>query len=156
MLKMVKSFQGERASDGKQQISQKSLVSDFMTTKLITFRPQDSMEEVMNKLVKHKISGGPVVNESNELVGIISEGDCLKEITKRKYHNSPESVGMVKDHMATNIETISPDTDIFDAAQQFLSKHFRRFPVLRDGKLVGQISQKDIMKAVLNLKSNTW
>lgn len=156
MLKMVKSFQGERAADSKKTISQKNLVSDFMTTKLITFHPDDPMDVVMNKLVKHKISGGPVVNDKNELVGIISEGDCLKEITKRKYHNSPESAGLVKDHMAKNVETISEDTDIFDAAQQFLSKHFRRFPVLREGKLVGQISQKDIMKAVLNLKGNTW
>ena len=55
-----------------------------------------------------------------------------------------------------HVETISEDTDIFEAAQLFLTKHFRRFPVLRDGKLVGQISQKDIMKAVLSLKSNTW
>lgn len=156
MIKMVKNFQGERVSDSERSEPKKSIVSDYMTTKLITFRPDDSMVEVMDVLVKNRISGAPVVNDNKELVGIISEGDCLKEIVKSKYHNSPGGVATVKDHMVTEIETISPDMDIFEAAQKFLSMHLRRFPILREGKLVGQISQKDIIKAVLNLQSSTW
>ena len=156
MMKMVKNFQGERAIDVSPKNNQKNLVSDYMTTKLVAFHPDESMVDCMNKLVKYRIAGGPVVNDAKELVGVISEGDCLKEIVARTYHNSPESIGSVKDHMTTNVTTIGSKTDIFEAADKFLSMRLRRFPVLDNGKLIGQISQKDIMKAVLKLKSSTW
>ena len=65
------------------------LVSDYMTKKLITFKPSDSLGHVINLLIKNKISGGPVVNDKNELIGIISEGDCMKHISDSKYYNMP-------------------------------------------------------------------
>ena len=151
---MVWSYQGERVE--KPVEKQSILVSDYMTRKLITFHPNQSIYEVIRKLLANKISGGPVVNEDNELVGVISEGDCLKEVIKGKYHNMPIMSGTVQDHMATNVISISPDTNIFEAAQMFLNRRLRRFPVLQNGKLVGQISQKDVMKAVLKIKSSTW
>ncbi len=84
----IKSFQGAR----KNQQSTEDIpfkVSDFMTTKLITFRPEQSVEEVIDSLINNKISGGPVVNDKNELVGIISEGDCIKHISESRYYNMP-------------------------------------------------------------------
>ena len=151
---MVWSYQGERVV--KPEERQSILVSDYMTRKLITFNPNQSIYEVIRALLNNKISGGPVVNDQNELIGVISEGDCLKEVIRGKYHNLPIVSGLVKDHMATNVVSISPDTNIFEAAQMFLNRRLRRFPVLRDGKLVGQISQKDVMKAVLEIKSSNW
>ena len=156
MIKMVKSFQGERAPSNSQTVEQNNLVSHYMTTKLVSFKSDDSMDDVMNKLVKNKISGGPVVNEKNELIGVISEGDCLKEIVARTYHNAPRNNGKVSDHMTCNVATVDAHTDIFEAANKFLSMRLRRFPVLENGKLIGQISQKDVMKAVLKMKSSTW
>ncbi len=156
MMKMVGNFAAKKAADQKAPVSKSTTVSDHMTRKLITFRPEQSIEEVMNILVKKNISGGPVVNDKDELVGMISEGDCLKQVVKGKYHNLPDEKTTVADHMITNVITIEPEKDIFDAAHQFLDKRIRRFPVLREGKLVGQISQKDIMKAVMHLKPTTW
>lgn len=155
-MKMVGNYAGKRASELKAPAAKSSTVSDHMTRKLVTFRPEQSIEEVMHTLVKKNISGGPVVNERDELVGMISEGDCLKQVVKGKYHNLPDAKSTVAEHMITDVITIDPDKDIFDAAHQFLDKRIRRFPVLRDGKLVGQISQKDIMKAVMQLKPTTW
>ncbi|MEQ9467622.1 MAG: CBS domain-containing protein [Ekhidna sp.] len=148
------SYRGAEAP--KTQESQALKVEDYMARKLITFRPDQAMHEVVDALMKHKISGGPVVNDQGELVGVISEGDCLKEVVKGKYDNMPIFTGRVEEYMAKNVITVSPDLNIFEAAKMFLEKRLRRFPVIWDGKLIGQISQKDVMKAVLNAKSSTW
>lgn len=135
---------------------QKVTVADYMSTKLITFRPEQHMDEVIDTLLKNRISGAPVVNRDGELVGVISEGDCMKEVVKGKYNNMPNLMGFVSQYMSDRVISISPDTNIFDAAQMFLEKRIRRFPVVNRGKLVGQISQKDIMRAVHNMQSTTW
>ena len=151
----IKSFQGSRR---QQQGSDDTpiKVKDYMTTKLITFNPNQSIEEVMDTLIKYRISGGPVVNDKNELVGIISEGDCIKQISESRYYNMPMEHNSVEKHMATNVDTIDGEMNVFDAANKFLSAKHRRFPIVENGKLVGQISQKDILKAAMKFKGQTW
>lgn len=131
-------------------------VSDYMTTKLITFRPEQTVMEVMEKLIKHRISGGPVVNDKNELLGVISEGDCVKQISDSRYYNMPVEDATVEKHMNCHVETIDGNMNVFDAARIFIEKKHRRFPIVENGKLVGQISQKDVLKAALQLKGQTW
>lgn len=151
----IKSYRGKRSKPVKGS-SENIKVSDYMTRKLITFRPDQPVLEVMNTLIKHKISGGPVVNEKNELVGIISEGDCMKQISESRYYNQPMDNITVEKHMAHDVETIDGNLNVFDAAQKFISSKRRRFPIVEDGKLVGQISQKDVLKAALALKGQSW
>ena len=134
--------------------SDKILVSKYMTTKLITFRPDQSVLEVMELLIKHKISGGPVVNSHNELQGIISEGDCMKQIAESGYYNVPMNDIKVEDHMVTKVDTIGSDMSIFEVASLFYTSKRKRFPILEDGKLIGQISRRDILKAALALKDS--
>ncbi|MFT6935556.1 MAG: CBS domain-containing protein [Maribacter sp.] len=151
----IKSFQGARRQTKiVEELPVK--VSDYMSTKLITFRPLQSMEEAVDTLINHKISGGPVVNDKNELVGMISEGDCIKHISDSRYYNMPLEHNKIEKFMAKNVKTIDGDMNIFDAANKFLNEKRRRFPIVKDGKLVGQISQKDILKATLQLKSQNW
>ncbi|MGK7390369.1 MAG: CBS domain-containing protein [Candidatus Cyclobacteriaceae bacterium M2_1C_046] len=152
---MVKSYKGAQVPKAKPE-QQLATVGDYMTTKLITFHPDQPMDEVMEKLLEKKISGGPVVDKEGHLIGIISEGDCLKEVVRGKYTNTPNFSGLVKEHMAENVITINAEMNIFEAAQKFLNMRLRRFPVVKEGKLVGQISQKDVMRAVLNLNVTTW
>ena len=151
----IKSFQGARKQQNVVEQSQLK-VSDYMTKSLITFRPEQSVEEVIESLINNKISGGPVVNENNELVGIISEGDCLKQISDSRYYNMPMAQDNVEKRMAKNVETIDGNMNVFDAANKFLESKRRRFPIVENGKLVGQISQKDILKAALQLKGQNW
>lgn len=151
---MVMSYKGAEAP--KTQESQSLKVEDYMARKLVTFSPEQPMYEVVEALMKNKISGGPVVDDQGGLVGIVSEGDCLKEVVKGKYDNMPISHGTVSEHMAQNVVTVDPDLNILEVARMFLQMRFRRFPVVKDGKLVGQISQKDVMKAVFHTKSSTW
>ena len=149
-------FQCRRDKEISKSTSQ-ILVSDYMTKKLITFNPGDSLVHVINLLIKNKISGGPVVNDKNELIGIISEGDCMKHISDSKYYNMPmDSDNTVEKNMASEVETIDKNMNIFDAATKFISSKRRRFPIVENGKLIGQISQKDVLKAALKMKGNSW
>ena len=152
----IKSFQGKRdASQGKEKVH--ILVSDYMTKKLITFKPEDSLDHVIHLLIANKISGGPVINDQNELIGIISETDCIKHVSESKYYNMPsDSDNTVTKKMNSNVDTIDKDMNIFDAASKFINSKRRRFPVVENGKLIGQISQKDVLKAALNIRENTW
>ncbi len=151
----IKSFQGARRA---QQVVDNSpiQVKDYMTRRLITFSPEQSVEQVIEILIKNKISGGPVVNDKQELIGIISEGDCLKQISDSRYYNMPMAQDNVESRMIKNVETIDGNMNIFDAANKFLETKRRRFPIVENGKLVGQISQKDILKAAIRLKGHNW
>ena len=150
----IKSFQGARAPQTKENIPLK--VSDYMTTNLITFTVDQPIESVIQALIKHRISGGPVMNINNELIGIISEGDCIKQISDSRYYNMPLQDQTIEKLMVKNVDTIDGNMNIFDAANKFLATKRRRFPILENGKLVGQISQKDILKAAMELKGHNW
>jgi CBS domain-containing protein len=151
----IKSFMGKRAKPTKGS-NENITVSDYMSRNLTTFTPSQSVLEVMNILIKKKISGGPVVNDKNELVGIISEGDCMKQISESRYYNHPMEDIKVEQHMIKNVDTIDGNMNVFDAANKFLESRHRRFPIVENGKLVGQISQRDVLKAALKLKGHTW
>lgn len=58
--------------------------------------------------------------------------------------------------MIKKVETIDGNMDVFEAAKKFLDSKIRRFPIVEEGKLVGQISQKDILKAAMKLKGHNW
>lgn len=152
---MVKSFQGVREVASKTPIQQ-ILVKDHMTTNLVTFRMEDTIDQVLDVLAKRKISGAPVLDESGALVGVISEVDCLGEIIKGKYSNTVRFPAKVKEHMSPNVMTLDPEMSLFDAAQKFLEHKIRRFPVLKDGKLVGQLSLSDVIRAFPKLRHTTW
>ncbi|HLW32206.1 MAG TPA: CBS domain-containing protein [Aequorivita sp.] len=151
----IKSFIGRRAKP-ERHTPERVKVSDYMTRKLVTFRPEQSILEVMEVLLKKRISGGPVVNHKNELVGIISEGDCLKELSDARYHNHPMEDVKVELHMIKNVDTIDGDMNVLDAANKFLESKHRRFPIVENGKLIGQISQSDVLRAAMKLKGQTW
>ena len=152
----IKSFQGARRQQSNVDDTPSLTVSDYMTTDLITFTPDQTIESVMQAIIKHRISGGPVVNDKHELVGVISEGDCIKQISESRYYNMPMQDQTIEKHMARNVETIDGNMNIFDAANQFLNAKRRRFPIVENGKLVGQISQKDVLKAAMQLKGHNW
>ncbi|NJN24822.1 MAG: CBS domain-containing protein [Cyclobacteriaceae bacterium] len=131
-------------------------VTNYMARDLITFKPDDEIGTVIAVLNEKQISGAPVLNDRKELVGIISEQDCLKVVIDSVYHNQPVSKHFVKDYMHTDLITISENADVVDVANMFLKHRFRRFPVVKDGKLLGQVSKRDILRAALKIKFTTW
>lgn len=151
----IKSFQGRRAEPEKLQ-SAPILVEDYMTRSLITFKKEQLVIEVMEALIKNKISGAPVVNDRNELVGVISDGDCMKQISESRYYNMPIGDMQIEKFMETDVHTIDCKMNIFDCASLFYKHGCRRFPILENGKLVGQISRKDILCAAMKLRGQNW
>lgn len=152
----IKSFQGATVPVDKNKNQAQLKVADYMSIKLTTFRPEDSILQVMENLIKNRISGGPVLNNTGTLVGMISEGDCMKQISECRYYNQPLGDLKVKDFMASPVDTLEADTSIFDAAAIFHKSQRKRFPILENGVLVGQISRRDILRAALYLKSQNW
>lgn len=151
----IKSFQGVRKVF-KKEFEAPILVADYMTTKLVTFSPDESILAVMEKFAKHHISGGPVLDNNGFLVGIISEADCMKQISESRYFNQPILDKSVEKFMTKTVETIPHDISIFDAAGIFAQHNRRRLPVMKSGILVGQISRKDIVIAALKLSGHNW
>lgn len=149
---------GRRAKERskKKEYDAPILVEDYMTRKLVTFSPDQSILEVMESFAKHHISGGPVMDDNGFLVGIISEADCMKQISESRYFNQPILDKSVERFMTKNVETIPHDMSIFDAAGIFDKHNRRRLPVMKDGLLVGQISRKDIVIAALKLSGENW
>ncbi|MDP6499580.1 MAG: CBS domain-containing protein [Candidatus Marinimicrobia bacterium] len=121
-------------------------VEDIMTKKLVTFRPDTNVLEAINTLLKHKISGAPVVDEEGNIVGILSEIDCMETLIQDSYYH--DARGSVSEFMSKNITTADVDMGIVDLAEFFVQKHFRRLPVTDHGKLVGQVSRRDVLKAI--------
>jgi len=152
----IKSFLAARRSKKKTPGGAPLKVSDYMTRNLITFKSDQRIEEVVNAIIKYRISGGPVVNDKNELIGLISETDCIKQVSESRYYNMPMDNETVEKYMVKNVDTIDGNMNIFDAATKFLESKRRRFPIVENGKLVGQISQKDVLKAAMSLKGSTW
>lgn len=120
-------------------------VKEYMSTRLITFKPETNVVDAMDVLLKHRISGAPVVDDDGNLIGVLSEKDLMQVIVQDSYYD--ESVGIVADYMKTPVDTVSPEVDIYTLAGMFLKEHRRRYPVVRDGRLVGQISRRDVLKA---------
>ena len=149
---------GRRAKERskKKEYDAPILVEDYMSRKLVTFSPEQSILEVMESFAKHRISGGPVMDDNGFLVGIISEADCMKQISESRYFNQPILDKSVERFMTKNVETIPHDMSIFDAAGIFDRHNRRRLPVMKDGLLVGQISRKDIVIAALKLSGENW
>ncbi|MCY4162260.1 MAG: CBS domain-containing protein [Flavobacteriaceae bacterium] len=152
----IKSFQGVQIR--KKKIEQnKTLVSDLMARNLVTFSPEQKLQDVIRAFIKHKISGGPVVDRSGKIVGIISDADCMKQISDSRYFNIPFINRKVELLMSKTVITIQDDQTIFDAASLFYNTKLHRFPVLdKRGRLVGQISLRDVLVGAYKLNSRSW
>jgi|TARA_B100000809_G_scaffold202652_1_gene203484 CBS domain-containing protein len=121
-------------------------IHDFMATNLITFSPETAIETAIQTFLTHKISGAPVVNSEGKLVGILSEKDCMKTLFESSYYNNLG--GYVKEYMSTEITSIDIHESLSNVAEKFMESRFRRFPVIEGDKLVGQISRRDILRAM--------
>jgi len=127
------------------------LIKDYMATSLITFNEATTIVEAIQYLNTHKISGAPVVDKDGGLIGMLSEKDCLKVALQSSYYEDWVA-GSVTDYMSTEIKTIQEMESIVDLAEMFSKTSLKRAPVLNDaGKLVGQISRSDVLRALEKL-----
>lgn len=129
---------------------------DYMTSKVITFKAEQDIREVIETIIKRKISGGPVINDNGEIIGIITEKDCLRLIYDEKYHNLPPNKGKTINYMSKKVITVDFKIRIDELANKFMNSNFRRYPVIKNDKMIGIISRRDILKACRKIKKTTW
>lgn len=122
---------------------------DYMSASLVTFTPDMDVLDAINQLITNRISGAPVLNERGNIVGMLTELDCMKVALHSAYHG--EVGGRVAEYMASDVKTVDAQTSIVDLAQMFLASNFRRYPVMDDNRLVGQVSRHDVLRALEDL-----
>ncbi len=125
------------------------LVRDYMAAHLVTFKPDTDVLHAVHELVRHRIAGAPVVNDHGEVVGMLSEFDCMKVALDSGYYG--DAGGPVSEYMSSSVETVDANMSIVDLAEKFLNSKFRRFPVMTENRLVGQISRRDVLRALENI-----
>lgn len=125
------------------------LARDYMAGNVVTLSPDMTLLDAVHVLLERRISGAPVVDRTGNLVGIVSEKDCLRAALDAAYYG--DLGGLVEDHMQRKVQTVDDETPIFDVARLFIEGHFRRYPVVRDRHLVGQVSRRDVLRALRDM-----
>ena len=124
-----------------------------MTTSIVTLAPDMDILKASQSLVNHGISGAPVVDDLGNLVGMLTERDCFKITLNAGYFE--ELGGKVSEFMSRDVETVTPEMSVLDLAELFLRTKYRRYPVIQDNRLIGLISRRDTLKAMLDLSPST-
>ncbi len=126
----------------------KITVGEYMTPEPIFFHPDTDVFEAIRKLLEHRITGAPVLDEHGKIVGAFSELDCLRITLSSTYYEG--MAGKVSEFMTKDVTAIDPETSILEVADLFAKSTLRHFPVMEDGKLVGVISRVDVLKALIS------
>lgn len=121
-------------------------VKDYMAANLVTFSPDMDVLDAIHLLLENGISGAPVVDKRGNVIGILSEVDCMKVALSASYHE--EWGGKVSEFMSRQVKTIDAEANLVEAAELFMKEPHRRFPVMDDNRLVGQISRRDVLRAL--------
>lgn len=123
---------------------------------MVTLKPDQSIHEAIAIILAKKISGAPVLDENRRLVGNLSEKDCLRIIIDQASLHLPVEDKKVSDYMSTKVYTFSPTTNVVEAAIEFLNSPIRRYAVVKNGMLIGEISRREILRAAQRIRSTTW
>jgi CBS domain-containing protein len=118
----------------------------MMQRKLVTVRPEQDLQEAVRLLLRKGYSGAPVVDAEHRLVGVLSEHDCIRVMSQAVAEGWPG--GHVEHLMTREVETVGPAEDALSISTRFTQGHHRRLLVVEDGRLVGLISRRDLMKAL--------
>ncbi len=116
------------------------IASDIMTRRVHTTTPQASVQEVAQLLYRERISGLPVVDEHQRIIGMITEADIIRTIARDDLR--------VADIMSRNLVTVEEDTPVSEIAALLTERRIKRVPVVQAGRVVGIVSRADIVQAV--------
>ncbi len=122
---------------------------DFMIDKPVTFSPDMPVMDAAQILAERRVSGAPVIDDQGNLVGILTERDCLRTVLSASYHSEPG--GRVDEYMSHDVEVVDTNESLMDIATRFVETKYRRFPVMEKNRVVGLICRRDTLKAVLDL-----
>ena len=121
-------------------------VREYMTANPITVTPDMPILQAIHLLIEHRVAGAPVVDLRGNVIGMLSESDCLPVAIQSSYYE--ELGGSVSEYMSHGVRTVDADDSIVELAEEFLKTKLRRFPVLERQRLVGQITRRDVLRAL--------
>lgn len=125
------------------------LVKDYMSGDPMALKPDMDVLDAVHMLLRHEMTGAPVVDNMGRVIGFLSEKDCIKVALNASYHE--ERGGRVSEFMSPNVITLEPDSSLMEAAEMFVGSPIRVYPVVQEGRLVGQLSRRNILKALEKL-----
>ena len=127
-------------------------LSDYMLHDPVKVSADDDIFTAIKLITENRITGVCVVDDKGRLEGVLSELDCLKAILSATY-NQTRSVGKVREFMTADVDVCELHVDVVNVAEDMLKKGHRRRPVVKDGKLVGQITCRQLLRVVSNFSN---
>ncbi len=127
-------------------------VGEFMDAAVPALSPETQIMKAVDFLLRHQVTGAPVVDSDGRLLGIITETDLLKLVTEG-IQGQPPTEATVAEYMTHDVVTVPPTVDIYYVAGIFLNNKFRRLPVVKDGKIVGAITRYDLLRVIRTLSA---
>jgi CBS domain-containing protein len=127
-----------------------SSVACVMTTDVISVAPNSLIEDAIDVMIEHSISGLPVIDDHGRLVGMISEYDALNLLLE-----PPSEVGLVApvvNYMSRDVVSIPLDTPLDAVAHMLQTSGVRRLPIVDEGRVVGIVSRRDLIRVVRELR----
>ena len=121
-------------------------VRDYMSRRIVSLTRDTEILKALHVMNESGLSNAPVVDERGQLIGILSDRDCIRGVLQGTYHS--EFAGLVGDYMTEEVETLGPDEGVMDVARRLVDLPYRLFPVVAGGDLVGVISRQDIVAAL--------
>lgn len=129
--------------------------ADIMDRSEPTITQDMDIGAAMRKMLRDKLNGVPVVDPEGRLCGILTEKDCLAALVRQAMEGVAGA--SVRDFMTASVDSITPDTPLLDITYLFLDRPFRKLPVVdSDGRVVGQVSRRDILRAIDSAKDNPF
>lgn len=127
------------------------LARSLMVTRVVTLSPGMDVFEAIGLLLRHRISGAPVIGADGLYRGVFSEKSCMQVLLDAAHDSLPCTT--IESFVNDTAPTIDEETDLLTIAHIFHTTGCRRLPVLRDGRLVGQISRRDVLRAAHDMLS---
>ena len=124
-------------------------VKDYMLANLVSFAPETDILKAIHELIEKRIVGAPVVDEHGNIIGFVSERECIKAAVGATYHE--ELAGPVSKFMREEVVTIDAQASIMEAAQIFMETPYKILPVLDDQQLAGLIDRHQVLLAIETL-----
>lgn len=121
-------------------------VKDHMNGTKLAFPAEMDVLRAIHQLIEFKLSGAPVIDHHGNLIGFLSEKDCMKVALNAAYQG--EAAGRVDEYMHASVQTIDYEASIIDVAQTFLATSYKCLPVIKENRLVGSITRQNILKAL--------
>ncbi|HUG19560.1 MAG TPA: CBS domain-containing protein [Planctomycetaceae bacterium] len=154
-MSVMSSIARQAAQDERSKRIRSITARELMKTRLVALRPEMDVFDAISYLIQQKISGAPVLDSNGEYLGIFSEKGSMDAVIESAYSQLPTSrVGHYMD--VDRGRVIDEQTDLMAVNRMFLETPYRRLIVLREGKLLGMISRRDVLACQIRLAEDIW